>query len=172
IFLDEQDYANGSAYSAQGWVVIYMHSADHTLRGRTRWLPGVMAHEIGHIFTLRKMGDDSRFLGLDLFHSWNGSDGSAFYESLRIRDGDIPPWLAEGLAQYAAGVCGYDTLDSHRRMLLRTAAADGALLTLAEMKAFAWDGRGNELIYAQGYALVTHVYRAFGPRAVNTFLTR
>gem|GEM_PF-3162224 len=172
IFLDEQDYANGSAYSAQGWVVIYMHSADHTLRGRTRWLPGVMAHEIGHIFTLRKMGDDSRFLGLDLFHSWNGSDGSAFDESLRIRDGDIPPWLAEGLAQYAAGVCGYDTLDSHRRMLLRTAAADGALLTLAEMKAFAWDGRGNELIYAQGYALVTHVYRAFGPRAVNTFLTR
>lgn len=170
VFLDEGDYANGFAYPPQEWVVIYMHSAEHLLRGRTRWLPGVIAHELGHIFTMRRMGDDSYFLGMDLFHSWSGKGNSSFDESFSWRYNGIPPWLAEGLAQYAAGVCGYDTLDTHRQMVLRVAAASGALLSLAELKAFAWDGRRNEMIYAQGYALVTHLYRAYGAKAANRYL--
>jgi hypothetical protein len=170
VFLDEQDYSNGSAYSPQKWVVIHLHPGDIRLRGRTRWLPNVMAHEIGHIFTLRKMGDDSRFLGVDLFHDWNGGSGSRFRESFTWRYGVIPPWLAEGLAQYAAGVCGYDTLDTHRQMALRVAAASGTLMTLAELKAFAWDGRRNELIYAQGYSLVSYLYKAYGNKAANRYL--
>ncbi|MEO6097733.1 MAG: hypothetical protein ABIW76_19600, partial [Fibrobacteria bacterium] len=170
VFLDEGDYANGFAYPPQEWVVIHLHSAEHLLRGRTRWLPGVIAHEIGHIFTMRRMGDDSRFLGIDLFHRWSGKGNSSFQESFSWRYHGIPPWLAEGLAQYAAGVCGYDTLDTHRQMLLRVAAASGALLSLAELKAFAWDGRRNEMIYAQGYALVTHLYRTYGTKAANHYL--
>jgi peptidase MA superfamily protein len=169
-FLDEGDYANGYAYAPQEWVVIHLHGADHLLRGRTRWLPGVIAHEIGHIFTLRLMGEDSRFLGMDLFHSWRGRAGSQSEASFSWIYGRVPPWLAEGLAQFAAGVCGYDTLDTHRRMVLRVAAASGSLLSLAELKAFAWDGRRNEMIYAQGYGLVSHLYRAYGPKAVNGYL--
>jgi hypothetical protein len=169
-FLDEGDYANGFAYSAQEWVVILLYGADHQLRGRTRWLPGVIAHEIGHVFTLRMMGEDSRFLGADLFHSWRGRSGSQSEASFSWLYGRVPPWLAEGLAQYAAGICGYDTLDSHRRMVLRVAAASGSLMSLAELKAFAWDGRRNEMIYAQGYGLVSHLYRAFGPKAANHYL--
>jgi hypothetical protein len=169
-FLDEGDYANGYAYPPQEWVVIHLHSAEHLLRGRTRWLPGVIAHELGHIFTMRRMGDDSYFLGLDLFHMWSGKSHSSFDETFSWRYNGIPPWLAEGLAQYAAGVCGYDTLDTHRQMVLRVAAASGALLSLAELKAFAWDGRRNEMIYAQGYGLVTHMYRAYGAKAANHYL--
>jgi hypothetical protein len=170
VFLDEGDYANGYAYPPQEWVVIYMHSVEHQLRGRTRWLPGVIAHEVGHIFTLRRMGDDSRFLGLDLFHTWYGKANSSFNESFSWRYNGIPPWLAEGLAQYAAGICGYDTLDTHRQMVLRVAAASGTLLSLAELKAFAWDGRRNEMIYAQGYGLVSHLYRTYGAKAANHYL--
>jgi hypothetical protein len=169
-FLDEGDYANGYAYAPQEWVVIHLHGADHLLRGRTRWLPGVIAHEIGHVFTLRLMGEDSRFLGMDLFHSWRGRSGSQSEASFSWIYGRVPPWLAEGLAQFAAGVCGYDTLDTHRQMVLRVAAASGSLLTLAELKAFAWDGRRNEMVYAQGYGLVSHLYRTYGPKAVNGYL--
>lgn len=170
VFLDEQDYSNGFAYSPQKWVVIHLHPGDIRLRGRTRWLPNVMSHEIGHIFTLRKMGEDSRFFGLDLYHDWDGKSGSRFRESFTWRYGSIPPWLAEGLAQYAAGVCGYDILDTHRQMALRVAAVSGTLMTLAELKAFAWDGRRNELIYAQGYSLVAYLYKTFGNKAGNRYL--
>lgn len=170
VFLDEQDYANGYAYSPQKWVVIHMHSAEHLLRGRTRWLEGVMAHEIGHIFTLRMMGENSRFLGVGIHHAWLGRGPSAFYGSLSYIHREIPPWLAEGLAQYAAGVCGFDTLDTRRAMALRVAAASGRLLTLAELKAFAWDGRRNEMIYAQGYSLVRFLYATYGTQAVNGYL--
>ncbi|HKP96145.1 MAG TPA: hypothetical protein VJ385_10340 [Fibrobacteria bacterium] len=171
VFLDEQDYANGSAYSPQKWVVIYLHGAEHLLRGRTRWLPGVLSHEIGHIFTLRKMGEDSRFLGMELYHDWRGAGGSRFHEGLDWTYGRVPPWLAEGLAQYAAGVCGYDTLDTHRQMVLRVAAASGGLMTLAELKGFAWDGRRDEMIYTQGYALVSHLYKTYGPKKTNRYLS-
>jgi hypothetical protein len=170
MFLDEQDYANGFAYSPQEWVVIYLHGAEHRLRGRTRWLPAVISHELGHIFTLRKMGEDSRFLGVEAFHDWLGASGSRFHEGLDWSNSRIPPWLAEGLAQYAAGVCGYDTLDTHRQMILRVAAASGSLMTLAELKGFAWDARRNEMLYTQGYSLVSYLYRGYGPTKANRFL--
>lgn len=170
VFLDEQDYANGYAYSAQGWVVIHLHPAEHLLRGRTRWLENVIAHEIGHIFTLRKLGEDSRFLGARIGHTWLGRGPTAFSGSIGYVHREVPPWLAEGLAQYAASVCGYDTLDTRRAMTLRVAAATGSLLTLAEMKAFAWDGRRNEMIYTQGYSFVRHLYATYGPKAVNNYL--
>jgi hypothetical protein len=170
VFLDEQDYANGFAYSPQEWVIIHLHAAEFSLRGRTRWLPNVMAHEIGHVFTLRKMGEDSRFLGWSLFHAWSGRGPSYFEEELRWDYGRVPPWLAEGLAQFASGICGYDTLDNRRRMELRVAAAAGQLLTPAELKGFAWDGRRNEMIYAQGFALVTWLYAAYGPQALNRYM--
>jgi hypothetical protein len=170
VFLDEQDYANGSAFAPQEWVVIYLRSAEFALRGRTRWLPNVMSHEIGHIFTLRKMGEDSRFLGWSLFHSWRGRGPSLFDEQFQWEWGSIPPWLAEGLAQYAATMCGFDTLDNRRRMELRVAAASGQLLTPAELKGFAWDSRRNEMIYAQGYALVSWLASTYGPQTLNQYL--
>jgi len=170
VFLDEQDYANGSAYAPQEWVVIYMRSAEFALRGRTRWLPNVMSHEIGHVFTLRKMGEDSRFLGWGLFHTWFGRGPSRFEEQFQWEWGRIPPWLAEGLAQYAATRCGFDTLDNRRRMELRVAAASGQLLSPAELKGFAWDSRRNEMIYAQGYALVSWLASTYGPGTLNHYL--
>lgn len=170
VFLDEQDYANGLAYSPQEWVVIYMHGAEFELRGRTRWLPGVLSHEIGHIFTLRKMGEDSHFLGVDVFHDWRGNSGSRFHEGLDWTYGQVPPWLAEGLAQFAASICGYDTLDTHRQMVLRVAAASGSLMTLAELKGFAWDGRRNEMLYTQGFALVSYIFKTYGPEKGNRYL--
>ena len=170
VFLDEQDYANGSAYSPQEWVIIYMHEAEFDLRGRTRWLPNVMSHEIGHIFTLRKMGEDSRFLGWSLFHTWFGRGPSYFEEELQWEWGRVPPWLAEGLAQYAATMCGFDTLDNRRRMELRVAAAAGQLLTPAELKGFAWDSRRNEMIYAQGFALVSWLASTYGSGTLNRYL--
>lgn len=170
IFLDEEDYANGYAYSAQGWAVILMHPADFEFRGRTPWLPNVMAHELGHLFTLRKMGRRSRFLGFSLFHDWTGKSGTRSEAAYHFAFHDVPPWLAEGLAQHAARISGYDSLDTRRRMVVRTAAASGSLLSLAEMDGFAWDGRRNEMVYTQGFFLVSHLYATRGREAMNRFL--
>lgn len=169
-FLDEDDYSNGFAYAAKGWVVVYLHGSKLRLRGISRWLPNVTAHELGHVFTLAEMGETSTFQGVDLFHDWRGASGTHLHESFGYRHRDVPPWLAEGLAQLAAQICGHDTLDTDRRMVLRTAAAEGKLLSLAEMKAFGWDGRRNELIYQQGYSLVAYLHETFGHAAFVGFL--
>ena len=55
VFLDENDFANGYAMAAKGWVVIYMPGARFLLRGPTAWLPNVVTHELAHIVTMRKM---------------------------------------------------------------------------------------------------------------------
>lgn len=172
IFLDEEDYANGFAYSAQGWMVILLHPADFKFRGLTRWLPNVISHELGHIFTLRKMGVKSRFFGFRLFHEWKGSSASRLEESYTYSHQDVPPWLAEGLAQYAATLCGYDTLDSRRRMVMRTAAKTKTLLPYVEMEAFAWDAMRNEMIYTQGFFIISYLYKTRGKDAVNRFLSQ
>ena len=48
----------------------------------------------------------------------------------------IPPWFAEGTAQYMAPGARYDRWDSHRDMILRQATRHNTLLTRHEMGVF------------------------------------
>ena len=43
LLIDEDDIANGAAYVAQGWVVIFLPGAQFPMRGRHAWLPNVIA---------------------------------------------------------------------------------------------------------------------------------
>lgn len=170
LFLDEDDYSNGYAFSAQGWVVIFLPVAEIDLRGKTTWLPNVIAHELAHVITLRKMGERSRFLGLQLSSTLAFKSGHTLDASASIPWYNTPAWLAEGLAQYGAQICGYDTLDAIRRMILNTALNSGGLLTLPEMSTFGWDGRDNEMIYTQGFSLTVFLYEKYGREAMNQVL--
>ena len=75
----------------------------------------------------------------------------------------VPPWYAEGTAQYMARGAHHDRWDSHRDMILRVATLNGSLLGYDEMSAFgAKSGLGLEKVYDHGYALVLFIVNNFG----------
>ena len=76
---------------------------------------------------------------------------------------NLPPWFAEGVAQYMYAGAGYDTWDSHRDMLLRDRVWHDNLLSFGAMNTFGKSGIGNESAYNQGYAFVSWLARRFGP---------
>ncbi len=170
LFLDEDDISNGYAFSAQGWIVIMLPPADFDLRGKTPWLPNVIAHELAHIITLRKMGVTSRFLGYNLMTAFALRQKGAISMSADVRWKNIPAWFAEGLAQIGSQTCGYDTTDGFRRMILKTALEHDDLLSLPEMSAFGWDARSNEMIYTQGYFFTAFLYEKYGRETMNRIL--
>src|SRR5690625_7771495 len=74
----------------------------------------------------------------------------------------IPPWFAEGSAQYQDGKLGYDSRDSHRDMLLRTRLESDSWLSLKEMSSFSSkNGLERELVYNQGFAFVDYLVDRF-----------
>ena len=169
--LDEDDVSNGYAYAVNSWIVLHLPPSRFMLRGASQWMPNVAAHELAHVFTLRKMGVTSRFLGVEAFTSWGlrRSRGRADAATAWIPD-DVPAWLAEGLAQYGAMHGGRDTLDSRRRMMLRTAWRTGTLPSLKAMEDFSGDARDGEMIYNAGFHFTEYLYRVHGRDAVNAMM--
>ncbi len=170
LFLDEDDFSNGYAFSAQGWVVIFLPQIDFDLRGKTAWLPNVISHELTHVITLRKMGETSRFLGFQLLANLVMSKSSHVDLSAAFQWYNTPAWFAEGLAQFGSQVCGRDTTDTFRQMILETAHASNHLLPLPAMVTFGWDGRKNEMIYTQGYFLTHFLFNKYGRDKMNMVL--
>ncbi|MBT5829262.1 MAG: hypothetical protein HOH77_03620, partial [Candidatus Latescibacteria bacterium] len=75
----------------------------------------------------------------------------------------IPPWFAEGTAQYMAPGVQHDSWDSHRDMILRQAILNNTLLTNNEMGVFgAKTSLGFEKVYDHGYSLTLYIVNTFG----------
>ncbi|MEE9162899.1 MAG: hypothetical protein V3U35_08025, partial [Candidatus Neomarinimicrobiota bacterium] len=75
---------------------------------------------------------------------------------------NIPPWFAEGVAQFMYPGANYDYWDSHRDMVLRDRVLGGKLLSLAAMNSFGKREAGNEGVYNQGFAFVRYLAQRFG----------
>lgn len=156
VFLDEQDVANGHAIGFAGWAAIYTTPGDFILRGGPGWHANVMAHEISHLFSLRRLGYDSHYLGHQMYGGvqrgkWSGS------VSLGPIPIDLEAWLAEGLAQLGAEMCGLDRWDAVRDGLERESFFAGIQPDLAGLKTFYSDSRTAELLYNQGYSFMRWV---------------
>jgi len=169
VLLDEEDYSNGFAYAANQWIVIYLPPIRFTLRGSTQWFANVSAHELAHILTLRKMGLTSRFYGIDAAISWGWKKREADGDAAWIPE-DVPTWLAEGLAQYGSMHCGFDTVDSHREMILREAWRSNGLLPIKALETFSGDSRSREMVYNEGFHLVDFLYKTYGRDGMNTMM--
>ena len=74
----------------------------------------------------------------------------------------IPPWLAEGTAQYMYENADWDTWDSHRDMLLRDMVLNDKLLSLNEMNSFGKKGLGSEAVYNQGFSFSNFLVNNYG----------
>ena len=171
IFLDTDDISNGAAYYYDNKILIWASPMDFELRGSHRWLQNVITHEFTHIVSMQKsMKAGLRFPGAYL--QWIGYEDEKRKDvlygypntmvSYAIPGTSVPPWLAEGTAQYMYEGADWDNWDTHRDMILRDRVINNKLLTLTEMNTFGKSGIGNESTYNAGYKFCRFIALSYG----------
>ena len=163
ILIDPDDYSNGAAYYYENKIMIWASPLEFELRGSHRWLQNVITHEFVHIISLQKsMKYGTRVPGfyLQYMNYENEKRPDVLYGfpnrivSYPIPGTVVPPWLAEGVAQYMYDDADYDHWDTHRDMILRDRVLNDNLLTFSEMNTFGKKGIGNESTYNSGFAFI------------------
>ena len=177
ILKDTDDYANGAAFYYHNTMEIWASNLEFELRGDTDWLQNVIAHEFTHIISLQTARKGPRRLPAIYFH-YLGYQNEERREDILTGYPDVfasyavpltivPPWFAEGTAQYMAPGVHFDRWDSHRDMILRMATLNNRLLTYDEMGVFgSKTGLGLEKVYDHGYALTLFIVNTFGEGAL------
>jgi hypothetical protein len=179
VFVDTDDISNGITYYYDNKIVIWATPLDFELRGSHRWLQNVITHEFVHIVSIQKaMKTGLRIPGAYL--QWIGYEPEKRKDvlygypnllvSYPIPGTVVPPWLAEGVAQFMYQGADWDNWDTHRDMLLRDRVLHGKLLTLTEMNTFGKRGIGNESTYNAGYALTRYIAVKYGPEKLRALL--
>jgi hypothetical protein len=168
---DFEDDPAGATYYYHNRIDISASSFYFYLRGTANWLRNVITHEFTHMVSVQQ---SMKFpLRMPAFHfqvisfeKEKRPDVITGYPNTFVSipfTGEIMPhWFAEGLAQYQCGLARNDIWDSHRDMLLRSAALDGRLLTIDEMGVFDKNSLESEMVYNQGFALVRYISEEYG----------
>jgi len=176
ILIDPDDYSNGAAYYYDNKIMIWASPLDFELRGSHRWLQNVITHEFAHIVSLQKsMKVGTKIPGayLQLMNYEDEKRPDVLYGypntliSYPIPGTVVPPWLAEGIAQYMYENADWDHWDTHRDMILRDRAIHDNLLTFPEMNTFGKKGIGNESTYNAGFALSTYIANEYGTESLK-----
>ncbi|KAA3612622.1 MAG: hypothetical protein DWQ05_18395 [Calditrichaeota bacterium] len=171
IVRDHDDYSNGAAYYYDNKVEIWASSMSFELRGTHDWLRNVITHEYTHMIQLQAARKFSRKVPA-AYLQWIGYEKEKRPDvlygypntivSYPIAFTVMPSWFAEGVAQYQIPGLKYEHWDSHRDMLLRTAAVDKKILTLGQMSSFGKNSIGNERAYNQGFSFSTYLAENYG----------
>ena len=173
ILKDTDDYANGAAFYYHNTMEIWASSLEFELRGDTNWLQNVIAHEFTHIISLQTARKGPRRMPAIYFHYLGYQNEERrddiltgypdVFASYAVPLTIVPPWFAEGTAQYMAPDVHFDRWDSHRDMILRMSTLNNRLLTYEEMGVFgSKTGLGLEKVYDHGYALTLFIVNTFG----------
>ncbi|MFQ6676428.1 MAG: hypothetical protein ACE5LH_08830 [Fidelibacterota bacterium] len=181
VFLDTDDYSNGIAYFYENKIEIWVSPLDLELRGSHRWLQNVVTHEFVHIVSIQKAMKFPRRLPAG-YLQWIGYEREKREDvlygypntlvSYPVPGSVVPPWLAEGIAQYMYREATQDFWDTHRDMILRDQVIHDNLLTLPEMSTFGRTGIGNEAVYNSGFALVRYIVYKYGEKALVKLMER
>ena len=176
IIKDVNDEANGLAYFYDNKIEIWSLPLDYDLRGSHRWIQDVLTHEFTHIV---QMGTAMKFkrrvpgIYLQLLNYEDERREDVLYGypnaivSYPYPGANVPPWFAEGVAQYMYASANYDYWDSHRDMLLRDRVRHHNLLSFAAMNSFGKRGIGNESAYNQGFSFVRYIAARFGEESLQ-----
>jgi len=179
IFTDLDDISNGAAYYYDNKIFIWASPLDFELRGSHRWLQNVITHEFAHIVSLQKaMKAGLKFPGA--YFQWMDYEDEKRQDvlygfpqklvSYPLPGTVVPPWLAEGSAQYMFEGANWDHWDSHRDMILRDRTLNNNLLTFTEMNTFGKSGIGNESTYNSGFALCRYMAKKYGPESIKKIM--
>lgn len=171
VIRDHDDYSNGGADSFDNYIVIYAPALDFELRGIHPWLWNVVTHEFTHIVQIQTAMKFGRKVP-GIYFQWLGYEKESRPDvlygypnvivSYPIAGAVVPPWFAEGTAQYNNPMLGYDTWDSHRDMILRMYMIDGNPLSWSEIAFFGKNSLGNESVYNSGFSLVGYIGKKYG----------
>ena len=176
VIKDYDDFANGAAYYLDNKVEIWASALDFELRGTHNWLRNVITHEFTHMISLGAARKVTRHIPAlyvqDLGYEQEKRDDVLLGYPNRIISYPIPfttvpPWFAEGVAQYQLPGLQYDLWDSHRDMMLRTAVVEGKMLTYSEMNSFGKNSIGSERVYNQGYSFSGYIAEHYGLEALK-----
>jgi len=161
-------YSNGSAIPSENAVNLWLTNWDFKIRSSHGWISDVITHEFSHLVSIES--------GSKTFNNLYGIQFSyTDYYNERTRSDFLtmipftlqPLWFAEGTAQYESSRMGFDGWDTHRDMLLRTAALNDSLMTLPYMHDFSDNSLFAELgPYTQGFSLVLYIVKHYGDEAI------
>ena len=171
VIKDTDDFSNGSAYFFDNKIEIWANPLDFDLRGSHRWIQNVITHEFVHIVQLGaslkynrhfpafyfQMMDYEQEVRTDVL---NGYPNTII--SYSIPSVSVPPWFAEGVAQFMYNGANFDYWDTHRDMVLRDAFLNKSVYTIDQMSSFGKSGIGNEQVYIQGFSLASYMAIMFG----------
>lgn len=175
IVRDHDDYSNGAAYYYNNKIEIWATPMDFDLRGTHPWLLGVVTHEFTHMISL----DQSKKFGKRipaLYFQYIGYEQEIRPDvlygfpnrivSFPFAGAVIPPWFAEGIAQFQSQNTAYDFWDTHRDMILRAAVLDDKMPSYLEMSSFGHTSLGNEQVYNSGFSLVNYISEKYGDKSI------
>ena len=161
-------YSNGSAIPSENALNLWLTNWDFKIRSSHGWISDVVTHEFSHLVSIES--------GVKIIPNLYGFQFSySDYYNERTRTDFVtmipftlqPLWLAEGTAQYESARMGFDAWDTHRDMLLRTAALNDSLMTLPYMHDFSDNSLLGELgPYTQGFSLVLYIVKHYGDEAI------
>ena len=161
-------YSNGSAIPSENAINLWLTNWDFKIRSSHGWISDVVTHEFSHLVSIES---GAKIVPNLYGFQFNYTD----YYNERTRTDFLtmipftlqPLWFAEGTAQYESSRMGFDAWDTHRDMLLRTAALNDSLMTLPYMHEFSDNSLLAELgPYTQGFSLVLYIAKHYGEDAI------
>jgi len=166
VVLDHDDALSGFTIPQWDWVVISAHQGPdlHRTRGRQAWIPGVLAHELGHLVAHKRAGSLAEGANYGLQLGLFGERGIGLGGATLNLSHHEPYWWAEGGAEYLSERAGYNWWSTTRDANLRTTVLDGRLLSWRELQSNrdkdAWNDA--ERGYQQGYAFARWIDETHG----------
>lgn len=180
VIKDLSDYSNGAAYYYNNKIELWASPLDFELRGTHNWMRNVFAHEFTHIIQMQKAMKWSRTLPAVTLQ-WFGYERERRNDvlfgypnvlvSYPIPSVTVPPWMAEGTAQYMRAEFGYEHWDAHRDMILRCYVLSDSMLSWPEMQAFGKTSLGNESVYNAGYNMTRWLAKTYGEPVLKDLTT-
>lgn len=180
VIRDDEDYANGGAFFYDNKIEISATSLDFNFRSYSDWLWNVITHELTHIYSIRNSMKAPRWMSMVYYQHFDYQEEKRedvligypnILASYPLPMFNIPAWLAEGVAQYQVRSARFDRWDAHRDMIVRQAVLADDLMTIDEMGVFNWNGRGNEMVYNHGFALVSYIAERFGDNSITDLMS-
>ena len=171
IIQDTDDIANGAAYYFDNKILIWALPLDFDLRGSHRWLNNVITHEFIHIIQIGAAMKYPRQFPASFFQLMSYEDEKRedvlygypnVLMSYPLPGVSVPPWLAEGTAQFMFPEADFDFWDSHRDMIVRDRILHDNLLSFDAMNTFGKRGIGNESAYNQGFLFSSWLTENYG----------
>ena len=179
VFTDVDDISNGAAYFYDNKIIIWTSPLDFELRGSHRWLQNVITHEFTHIVSIQRAQKFGKSVPAGYFQ-WIGYEKEKrpdvlygypnMLVSYPLPATNVPPWLAEGVAQYMYPGADWDNWDSIRDMILRDRIMTNNMLSWREMNTFGKSGIGNESVYNAGFALSKYLAVKYKPEILKEIM--